>query len=125
MSYNAYSRIGIGERHVTYGKSGTITKGTHEGQTAALVGSGTSSLIKIGAAGDDLRGVIRAISGDDITVQDKGFAEVTYSGAAPVVGWNLLECDGAGGVNVDAINGNLFVVDSVDTVNTKCVVDLG
>lgn len=125
MSYNAYSRLGIGERFSTYGKSGTITKGTHEGQTVSIVASGTTSLAKIGAAGEDFRGIVSAINGDDITVQDKGFVTVDYSGSAPVVGWNQLECDGSGGVNVDATNGNWFFVDSVDSGAGTCVVDLG
>jgi len=122
MGFN-HSLNGIGERRVTLGKSGTVTAGTHEGQIASVV---TGYLAKVAASAEKIFGVIRKIEDDQVVVQDKGYAEVSYSSTAPTVGeWNNLEANGSGGVNVDAANGDPFFVVEVDSGNNKCVIDLG
>lgn len=118
-----HSVAGIGARRVTLGKSGTVTAGTHEGQIAAVV---TGYKAKVAASAEKVFGVIEKIEDDNVVVQEKGYAEVSYSGTAPTVGqYNNLEADGSGGVNVDAANGDPFFVVEVDTTNNKCVIDLG
>ena len=124
MGWNQYSVDGVGERLVTMKKNGTITKGTHEGFIAAVA---ANLEVKVAAAGEKIFGVIRNIAGDDITVQDKGYVTMPYSGATvPTVGSrNLLVADGNGGVTVDTTNGGPFFVVAVDTTNSKVTFDLG
>lgn len=118
-----HSVEGIGARRVTLGKSGTVTAGTHEGQIAAVV---TGYKAKVAASADKIFGVISKIEDENVVVQDKGYAEVSYNGTAPTVGqYNNLEANGVGGVNVDAVGGDPFFVVEVDAGNSKCVIDLG
>lgn len=108
---------GIGERIVTFGKSGTITKGTHEGQVATVV---AGPAVKVSASTNKVAGIIKKINDDNIGVQIGGIMKADYSGSAPTAGAvNNLEADGSGGVNVDAGNGDPFFVWEVDTTNTK------
>lgn len=122
MSYQRFDITGIGSLHdITMEKSGTITLGTDEGKAASFVSDGK---VKVGVADDPLHGKIIAIHDTVITVRDNGWESFTYTGAAPVPGWNKLECDGNGGVRVDAANGVDFKVAQVDTTATTCLVKL-
>jgi len=80
-----------------------------------------------GAANQPLRGLIKKVDGNgDASVQVRGMAQFTYSGTAPTAGaYNLLECAASGAVAIDAVNGHSFFVDSVDTDESTCIVDLG
>lgn len=123
MSRNTFDRKGVLRAHLTYEKSGTITKGTHEN----AVGSVTAGLMKVAADGEHVRGIIRAVESDGVTAQVRGIVSepVLYSGSAPTAGeYNLLLADGSLGVKVDA-GGHPFFVESVDVGNTTCIIDLG
>lgn len=115
MSYDSYDPTGIGEELMTFQKSGTITQGTHEGATCYLAGN---MQVAVGAADQPFFGVIKKISGDDITVQFNGVFKATYSGTAPAVGIQKLECGANGTVIVDETNGHECEVLKVDTANT-------
>lgn len=122
MSWDKFSVEGIGERHVSMEASGTITAGTHEGLCCSLAGN---LQVKVGAANDVLFGVISKIAGDEITVQDAGYVTVTYTGSAPSVGIQNLECGADGKVQVDASNGHPYKVVAVDTTATTVTFLLG
>lgn len=122
MSWNTVKFNGIGARHVTVTKGGTITLGTHEGQSCYVHTDGT---LYVGDSDKALFGVIKAIGTSQITVQDQGYAEVSYTGSAPTVGsYNNLECGASGTVQVDASNGVPMMVMSVDTDASTCVIKL-
>ena len=122
MGWNKFDRSGQLSELLGYEGSGTFTKGTDEGKAASM----TAGKIKVGAANEVLRGVIKAISGTDITVQVRGLVTVTYTGTAPTAGaWNKLECGAGGAVQVDATNGHEYFVESVDTSASTCMIDLG
>lgn len=100
--------------------------------------------VGLGEAGDIPCGVAATVSKDGcVGVQIGGLAEVSYSGSAPAVGWNMLAANGEGGVSVaapavaalaesgkdestaaTAAGGVNFLVVSVDTVNGTAVVKL-
>ncbi len=123
MGWNKFDRKGQLAEMLGYEGSGTFTKGTDEGKAASMT---TDGKIKVGGADEVLRGVIKAISGTDITVQVRGLAEVSYTGTAPTAGtWNKLECGAGGAIQVDATNGHEFFVETVDTSAGTCVIDLG
>lgn len=123
MPWNTHKKAGQFAEYLSYEKSGTVTKGTHEGKAASIT---TGGLAKVGAADEHFRGVISNIEDDVITVQVRGLAEVAYTGTAPTVGQhNKLECGASGAVQIDATNGRMFLVESVDTDAGTCVVDLG
>ncbi|MFQ5631210.1 MAG: hypothetical protein ACE5I1_20755 [bacterium] len=120
MGWKDHKLQGIGARRVTLKKSGTIaaTDVDKPGKP------GTNPLeIALGTAGTRIRGMIEQVNGDDVTVLEEGWVWINYSGTAPTAqAVNKLECDGSGGVNVDAINGRDLWVEKVDTTNTKCLV---
>ena len=88
-----------------------------EGQVVKLTGNGT-----VGACGDGDHFIGAAIccKDDACTVQVGGFVTVSYSGAAPAVGWSALAADGKGGVKAagsgETGSGRLLPVASVDTI---------
>jgi hypothetical protein len=62
---------------------------------------------------------------DDISVQNKGFAEFGYTGAAPTVGASIAISATAGLVKAAALSITApHIVVKVDTTNTKVVVEL-
>lgn len=125
MSWNSFKKAGQCAAFLGYSRSGTITKGTHEGKAASIT---TGGLVKVGGANEHLRGVIANIdpNGDDISVQVRGLVEVPYTSTAPTVGeYNKLECGATGAVQIDATNGIPFFVESVNTTDSTCVIDLG
>ena len=120
MSWNNVSLLGIGEVLLTLKKNGTITQGTHEGMAAKIP---ANKEVAVGTADTPLAGKIKAINGDDITVQIAGVMELPYTGTAPTVGtYNKLENGAGGAVQVDATNGKEFLVLDVDTTNTKVTI---
>ncbi len=114
MSYDTYDPTGIDEKLMTFQKSGTITEGTHEGKSCYLAGN---MQVAVGVADQPFFGIIKKISGDDITVQFDGVFKAPYSGTAPTVGIQKLECGANGTVAVDATNGHECEVLKVDTTN--------
>lgn len=102
---------GIGESVVTFysDSENSIAAGT------PLKMSGNA---EVAACGDGERffGVSLASDGDFAAVQTGGYVELSYSGAAPAVGFATLAADGNGGVKTADGGGEFLVVD-VDTAN--------
>lgn len=123
MAWNTHKKSGQFAQFLSYEKSGTVTKGTHEGKAAHITTDGKAA---VGGADESFRGPIANIEDDVITVQVRGLAELPYTSTAPTVGaWNKLECGASGAVQIDATNGVPFFVESVDTSAGTCVIDLG
>jgi len=123
MPWNTHKKSGKFAEYLSYEKSGTVTKGTHEGKAASIT---TGGLAKVGGADEHFRGAISNIEDDVITVQVRGLVEVPYTSTAPTAGnYNKLECGASGAVQIDATNGIPFFVESVDTDAGTCVVDFG
>ena len=119
--YDQHSINGIGQRHITFAKSGTITT-SDIGKACTM---NTSQQVAVGTADAAFFGVIQQVSGDDITVTDSGYVTVPYTGSAPTAGaFNNLECGAAGAVQIDNTNGREIFVYSVDTTASTCVVRL-
>ena len=74
------------------------------------------------ADGDAFCGVIESIRGGSAGVQLHGFAEVTYTGAAPAIGYANLQADGHGGVK--AAGSRSYLVVSVNTTAHTAVIEL-
>ncbi len=70
----------------------------------------------IGASGEKFCGICTDVRGNYITVALCGYAEVSYSGSAPAVGYCKLASDGSGNVAVNE-NGRDILVAAVDTEN--------
>ena len=70
------------------------------------------------ASGEKFCGVCTDVRGRYITVALKGYAEASYSGTAPVVGYNTLAGDGNGNAAVKD-GGREILVAAVDTQNKK------
>lgn len=66
------------------------------------------------ASGEKFCGVCTAKRGNYISVALKGYAEATYSGTAPEVGYSLLAGDGEGGAAISD-SGRELLVCRVDT----------
>lgn len=123
MPWNTHKKSGQFGQYLSYEISGTMTKGTHEGQSASIT---TGGLAKVGGANEAFRGVIANIEDDVCTLQVRGLVTVPYTSTAPTVGaYNILECGASGSVAIDASNGVPLFVESVDTDAATCVVDLG
>jgi len=76
------------------------------------------------ADGDDFYGKMTQTEFDGFgTVQRKGFATFTYSGASPGYGYVGLVADGAGGVKAGA-GGKKYHVVSIDAANNTLTLDL-
>ena len=70
------------------------------------------------ADGDAFAGIADGVRGNIACIQLAGYAEVTYSGAAPAFGWCSLAADGKGGVKVSE-NGKEYLVTRIDAENNK------
>ncbi len=118
--WNDISVKGIGEILLTLKKNGIITAGTHEGMAAKIP---ANKEVAVGTADTPLAGKIKAINGDEITVQIAGIMELPYTGTAPTVGtYAKLECGAGGAVQVDVTNGKEFLVLDVDATNSKVTI---
>lgn len=78
------------------------------GKPVKMSGNGTVS-----PCGDGERFFGIALAGDEdfAAVQLEGFAELSFSGAAPGVGYVKLAADGSGGVKVSETGGEFLVVE--------------
>jgi len=67
--------------------------------------------------GNDFIGVCVGKAGDYITVQLSGYAEMKYTGSAPVRGYTMLVSNGSGGVKTTSSAAHSYKVIKVDTDN--------
>ena len=74
------------------------------------------------ADGERFCGVLESVRTGHAGVQLHGFAEVSYTGAAPAVGYTGLQADGHGGVK--AAGTVSYLVVSVDTGSKTAVIEL-
>ncbi len=107
---------GFDTKEVTLYSDSDITPG----MTVALTADSTGA---IPASGEKFCGVCTDVRGRYITVALKGYAEASYSGTAPTVGYNTLAGDGKGNAAVND-NGRELLVASVDTAGKKFAVIL-
>ena len=92
-------------------EAGSVVKVSGNGQVSAC------------SAGDKFAGVVLSCRGGFAAVQLEGYAEISYSGTAPAVGYQLLCADGSGGVKTATIGqseqafskGREHLVAAVDT----------
>ncbi len=106
----------IGARDVTYASA--LTKGTDEGKPVKMSANDT---VALAANGDAFFGIAQFIeaANANCAVREEGYVTVAYSGTAPVVGFDDLAADGAGGVKAVASGSGVLVhVVHVDTANT-------
>lgn len=103
---------GIGESVITFYNDGE--NGAGAGVPVKMSGNG-----EISACGDGDRffGISLANEGDFAAVQTGGYAELSYTGAAPEVGFAKLAADGNGGVKTVSEGGGEFLVIETDTAN--------
>lgn len=101
---------GYGENTATFGTQGIVCAS----QPIKMTGNLTVGPCE---AGDDFTGVAVNVKNEYAGVQLAGFAEVGYTGTAPVVGYCSLTADGKGGVAVGE-NGRKYLVVSVDTAKS-------
>lgn len=104
---------GIGTMVVTF-QAGTVTPGF----PAAMQENG-----KVQNAADKAApvGIILNKRNDHAAVQVQGFAEVTYSGSDPTLGWNSLVADSSGGLRLATAEetGRACLVVTLDTEHKK------
>lgn len=102
---------GIDELVVTFA-AGTVTAG----YPAAMSGNKTVRNAGNGVAPVGITLNKRSGFG---AVQIRGYAEVTYSGTAPSLGWNTMVADGSGGLRVanDGEKGRSCLVVDLNTTN--------
>jgi len=119
------------ESFVTFANHATsgFTRATDEDGPVKVAGNGTGAKCD---AEDDFFGIVKIIDPDDgaLSVQDKGYTKVTYTGSAPTAGnYERLVGDGSGGVKIKAagaaVGDKYYHVVSVDTTNTTVTFDLG
>ena len=72
--------------------------------------------------GDTPCGVVESVHSGKAAVQIHGFAQVTYSGDAPAMGYTALVADGSGGVKTGA--GKQYLVVAVDKSANTAVIEL-
>ena len=102
---------GIGENVVTFYNSKSAA--AVAGAPVKMSGNGEVSLC---ADGDRFFGAALACDADFAAIQTDGYIELSYTGAAPTIGFAKLVSNGAGGVNTAEAGGEFMVVD-VDTVS--------
>lgn len=101
---------GIGESIITfYNSEGSPAKA---GAPVKMCGNGEVSAC---ADGERFVGIAIACDADFAAVQTGGYAKLSYSGAAPAVGFALLASDGAGKVKSVSTAGGEFLIVEVDT----------
>ena len=110
-----FSYEGIGAWSATF-----AAQDVTEGQVVKLSASDTASPC---AKGNPFIGVVISQHNGICGVQMGGLAEVPYSGSAPAVGKVSLTADGKGGVCTGE-SGEKYLVVSVDTVRSTCVIRL-
>ena len=109
---------GVGQVCATF-----LGGGLSEGAVVKMSGRGT-----VGACGDGdgFCGMAVCCKDDACTVQVGGFVTVSYSGAAPAVGWRALAADGNGGVKAvgdeETGSGRVLPVVNVDAAGKTVTV---
>lgn len=94
------------------------SKSVAPGKAVGLSGACTAAITD---AGTLFCGVCTHVRGIYASVVMKGFVKASYTGTAPVFGYNKLSCDGSGNVQVDE-NGRYILVTDIDTA--KGTVDI-
>ena len=102
----------------------SLTYGTDEGKVAKVTANQTVGLC---ADGNRFHGVIETIERDGgyCVVRRTGYVTLSYTGANPTAGINMLSADASGGIKVDAVSGIEYLVVDVDTVGTTATLFLG
>lgn len=114
MSYH-FSMNGIGAKSFTAKKGGDVT----DGQPVYFV---KNSTVADAPCTYDFCGVCIGSRGDLVTVQYRGFVTLSFSGAAPQLGYNPLVADGNGGVMIEPAASCKYLVSQVDkTAKTCCI----
>ncbi len=110
---------GIGQVLATF----EVEENVMEGSVVTVTSDGT---VGLGQAGSLFCGVLARNEEDGCgAVQIEGMASVSYSGpAAPAVGFEMLACDGEGGVKTVESGGFVYLVISVDEASKTAVIKL-
>ena len=112
---------GIGQWCATFACS-SMTEGK-----VVKIGSANGAVAAC-SAGDNFCGVVTSVAhdGSACSVQLGGFANVSYSGTAPSLGFNALVANAAGGVAVAGENqtGHSYLVVAVDTTAKTVTIKL-
>ena len=106
---------GIGHMSVTF-----PANGCEAGQVCKM---GSDGCVTACLAGEAFCGVAESVSGSQAGVQIHGFAEISYTGTAPVTGYVNLSADGNGGIKADSA-GKGYLVVKVDTAAQTAVIEL-
>ena len=96
-----------------------VCKQGQTGQMCKVTGNGTVAPC---ADGDGFCGQIEFIRNGVAAVQLHGFAEVSYTGSAPALGYTGLQANGQGGVK--AVGTRTYLVVSVDSAARTAVIEL-
>lgn len=107
---------GIGQECATF-----LSATAQEGHVVKISGRGT---VDACSAGEDFCGVALCRRDGACTVQIGGFVTVSYTGAAPTVGWTALAADGAGGVKAMETGGKVYLAADVDTTAKTVTIKL-
>ena len=100
--------------------SATFTADSGEaGQLCKMAGNGKVAPC---TDGDVFIGIIEGVRQGCAGVQIQGFAEVTYTGAAPALGYVNLSANGNGGVKTGS--GREYLVVSVDSTAMTAIIKL-
>ena len=111
---------GVGQVAATFKVDSS--KAVQPGMAVTLTTGGT---VGLGSAGDLPCGVLLGgVRDGAAAVQIGGVAEVGYSGTAPQAGWQMLACDGTGGVKGVTEDGLNCLVLTVDTAAGTAVIKL-
>lgn len=109
---------GIGQVLATF----AVEEGVTAGSVVTMTGNGT---VGLGSDGSLPCGVLLHGEEDGVgAVQMEGMVSVCYTGTAPAVGYDLLACDGQGGVKAVDANGLTCLVISVDEGSQTAVIKL-
>ena len=103
---------GYGEQVATFEAEAGVTAG----MPVKMTGNG---VVGAGAALDAFCGVAVSVRGGFAAVQLGGYVKVAYSGTAPAVGDQKLNCAGGGKVQAESTGRSLLVTD-VDTAAQSC-----
>lgn len=109
---------GVGQMAATFQVEGEV----QPGMAVTLAKSGT---VGIGTDGKPPCGVVLGgVRGGAAAVQIGGAAKVGYTGTAPAAGWQMLACDGKGGVKAVTSGGLSCLVLAVDEPEKTAVIKL-
>lgn len=119
MAFDVKNRA-IGDGTPVTMKHSTLVKGTDEGKPIKVSANDT---VVLASAGDPFVGIVESIETGVCTVNFGGcIRTLKYSSTAPGLHSALLECDGAGGLNVDGTNGRPFRVLNVNATDTEVTI---